>query len=104
MGTLRNIIWQRPNGTLAITLVLNGQTGQEHLALMRERAEAARAARLALPDDHEWRHAPTADENVFGMEPVAFDVPELPADRSQRAAWRWSAAANGGAGGVVVGE
>lgn len=91
MGTPRNIIWQRPDGTLAITLVLNGQTGQQHLALMRERAQAARAARLALPDDHEWRHAPTADEDVFDMEPVAFDVPaaELPPDKTNRAAWRW---------------
>ena len=86
-----NIIWQRPDGTVAIAHVLNGTAGQVYLAQLLERAHAARAAREALPADHEWRHVPTADEDFLSMTAVAFDVPsaELPPDKTNRAAWRW---------------
>ena len=86
-----NIIWQRPDGTLAVTHVLNGEPGQVHLARLLERAHAAQAAREALPEGHEFRAAPTPDEDFLAMTAVAFDVPaaEMPADKANRAAWRW---------------
>lgn len=92
----RNIIWQRPDGALAVTHVLNGEPGQVHLARLLERAHAAKAAREALPDGHEFRHVPTADEDFLNMTAVAFDVPaaELPADKANRAAWRWCTETN----------
>lgn len=86
-----NIIWARPDNTVAVTHVLTGEPGQVYLAAMLERAYAARAAREALPPEHEWRHVPTADEDFLSMTAVAFDVPsaELPPDKTNRAAWRW---------------
>ena len=87
----RNIIWQRPDGTLAVTHVLNGETGQVHLARLLERAHANKCERELLPEGHEFRHVPTADEDFLNMTAVAFDVPaaEMPADKANRAAWRW---------------